>query len=106
MIFLDELSKSVPSYAPIFLACLVAGFYLQRRRWDFRNSRKNPIAPLRDNAPGGESSELFTAHPVLNPSIAEWWPRQFSYPEITPKVQSLAELKEIPYRPFRPGAYQ
>lgn len=87
MILLDELSTSVPSYAPIVLACLAAGYYLQRRRRISRNSARKPIASPLDDVPG------------------EWRPREFSYPEIASKTQSFTEIKEIPYRPFRPGAY-
>lgn len=86
---LKELNNAVPYYAPVFLACLITGYYFQQRRGRIPvDSDTKPVSPLsREDSPG------------------EWQPRDFSYPKISPRAQSLTKIKEIPYRPFRPGAY-
>ncbi|PFH52551.1 hypothetical protein AMATHDRAFT_74037 [Amanita thiersii Skay4041] len=35
----------------------------------------------------------------------EWSPVHFTYPKITPCIEKLADIKPIPYRPFRWGPY-
>ena len=82
-----ELKGNLNSYVPVFFAFLLAGYYLQRHRSIGRKSDRNEVDPSQDVA------------------LGEWRPCKFSYPTITPQTQSLTEIKEVPYRPFRPGAY-
>ncbi|KAF8640018.1 hypothetical protein AX17_001262 [Amanita inopinata Kibby_2008] len=37
--------------------------------------------------------------------FGKWKPVQFTYPAITPRLEKMAEIKPIPYRPFRWGPY-
>lgn len=82
-----EFKDAIPSYAPVVFACLMAGFYFRRKISVVSDNSTPLLSVSRADAPG------------------EWRPRHFSYPKISPQTQSLTEIKEIPYRPFRPGAY-
>jgi hypothetical protein len=55
---------------------------------------------------GGLAGKATDAKLIFWLRIAEWIPVKFRYPEIEPCAQALSEVKPIPYRPFRWGAYK
>ncbi|TFK29320.1 hypothetical protein FA15DRAFT_610463 [Coprinopsis marcescibilis] len=97
----EYLGASLPTepftYALAFGACVAAGFL-------YLHSDSKPPPDLYSI----QSSELVnkdkSGYSLARP-FGEWNPQKFSYPKITPQYTPLSEVKQIAYRPFRPGPH-
>ncbi|KAL0949821.1 hypothetical protein HGRIS_009857 [Hohenbuehelia grisea] len=71
-------------------------------QWSFRRLRAASNLPHENLSKEITSS---TTDPNKNREHGSWTPVDFAYPEITPCTLDLADIKPIPYRPFRAGPY-
>ncbi|EAU84944.1 hypothetical protein CC1G_00463 [Coprinopsis cinerea okayama7 len=82
----------VLGFIALVLACAI---YFQQQR-----------PSRRGVAPTGHSNRESEKHRNTGDrEYGEWQPRRFRYPQITPITTPLEAIKPIPYRPYRPGAY-
>ncbi|KAH6915269.1 hypothetical protein BKA70DRAFT_1258512, partial [Coprinopsis sp. MPI-PUGE-AT-0042] len=82
------LKDNLTSYVSAILVLSAAACYFQRRR----------IGRTLGGTANDNDSTRVPETKVMRGS-------NFTYPKIEPRIQSFTKVKEIPYRPFRPGAY-